>query len=346
MTTKPKTQSQQIPVLAADIGNNTTKAILSNGTTVAYPSVIGYPERLLYQGSVITNGTQVSTVQTIELATERGNRFIGDLAIQQSKQKWSPQGRHREQTNTVKLLLLAALSELNVRGKIRLVTGLPVSDYTEAQRNELAQELQGQHTIARTGRDPVQVEIVDVDLKPQPLGTFYRQMFALQNGKAKVINQDLRKLKVGVLDIGGYTTDFALINAMRYQNSHSGSIETGMNHLYDLLVDKIRELHGIGLSRAEAEAAFKSGHLRIRGQKVKIAELAEQLLEVLAMAIRQRAVDLWSDGGTIDLIYVTGGGAVALGPYLTTTYPQLEIVERSHLANVEGFLYFGHILWS
>lgn len=63
------------------------------------------------------------------------------------------------------------------------------------------------------------------------------------------------------------------------------------------------------------------------------------------MAVLQRATDLWGDGATIDVIYITGGGASSLGPYLARTYSQAIIVEESHLANVQGYFRFAHILW-
>jgi len=314
--------------------------LYTNRTAIIIPSIIGYPEQLRYQGDLIKNGAGLASQNNIRLKTPDGIRFIGQLALTQSRVKWSPKNRSRVESDTMKLLMLAALSEANINGQVNLVTGLPVKWYTD--KNKLIQNLRGTHSLQRIGHKKQTILINDVAVLPEPFGAIYSQVL---NSKGNLKNKKFLDIISAVVDIGMYTTDFILCDRMHYVESNSSSIETGMKTVYDLVAQAVEDRFGLSLDTAAAETAIRSGQIRVQGQPRKIAPLVAPILEAVAQEILSGMSDLWGDGKNIDILLVTGGGASPMGPYFSTAFPQLHIVDDSQIANAQGYYYYGLLKW-
>jgi len=97
-------------IIGLDIGYGYTKAVTSTAEVV-FPSVVGQAERIRYESDLISeNG------RGIHLFTPDGERFVGELALLQSRIKWTPQDRGRVTSRTMVTLAQAAFSEL---GRLR-----------------------------------------------------------------------------------------------------------------------------------------------------------------------------------------------------------------------------------
>jgi plasmid segregation protein ParM len=190
-------------IIGLDIGYGYTKAVRSTAEVV-FPSVVGQAERIRYESDLISeNG------RGIHLVTPDGERFVGGLALLQSRIKWTPQDRGRVTSRTMVTLAQAAFSELGVSGEVALVTGLPVEWYGD--REALTEQLKGRHVIRRCGGGCPVVNVSQVLVVPQPFGS----LFALILDKdGKLINEDLARGRVGVIDVGMHTTDFVLVDPL------------------------------------------------------------------------------------------------------------------------------------
>jgi hypothetical protein len=332
-------------IIGLDIGYRNTKATAGK-TSICFPSVEGYPEEIKYEGGILNNGAGPSSVQNIKLITDKGLRFIGDLALKQSKIWWTPQQRDRSSKSDIVLnLALAAISELGLSGEIKIVTGLPPDWFEENDRQALRKKLLGEHVIRREGVTEVKIDVTEIEVKPQPFGTFYRQMLTAENGKVKVKDRSLANVRVGLIDVGGHTTDLSLSDQMTYLNNASGSIEYGMSDVYDQIIKAIKREFRTTIDAFEAEQVLRSETIRIQGKPHKIGKLIDAILDVAINPVRDKAIALWGDGNLIDVVLGTGGGAPDLLPLLMDTYPHLTIVENSVLANAQGFYLFGSLKW-
>lgn len=328
-------------ILALDIGYGYTKGT-AGGAVVNFPSVIGLPEDIKYQGGVISNGVATSTVQNISLKVDGRQLFVGDLALTQSRDPWSPQGRERVISTAMITLALAAMSELEVSGKINLVTGLPVDWYPD--RHKLAEQLKGGHELKRAGRDTTAVYIDNAIVVPQPFGTIYTRLLSKE---AKVIDRGLLSKRVGIIDVGMHTTDFVQANPpnLHYIEAGSNSIESAMGSVYNQVIEAIKNQHQTALSLHEADRVVQSGKIAVFGEKHSIAPILEPILQAVSQRIASAIPQTWgSNARDIDGLFITGGGASSIGPYLTD-YPHLQIIEESALANVRGYLRYGILKW-
>ncbi len=328
-------------ILALDIGYGFTKGTVG-GAIVNFPSVIGLPEDIKYQGGAISDGVVASTVQDISLELNGQRLFVGDLAVAQSRDPWSPQGRERVTSIEMIALALATISELEVSGKINLVTGLPVDWYPDRER--LIEQLKGSHEIKRTGRETTVVDINNVIVIPQPFGTLYTRLLS---NEAKIIDRSLLSKRVGIIDVGMHTTDFIQANPPRLQYKETGSIsiESAMSSIYNQVIEAIKNEYQTTLSLHEADQVVRSGKITVFGESHSIVSILEPILQAVSQRIASAKPQIWgSNARDIDELFCTGGGASSIGPYLTD-YPHLQIIEESALANVRGYLRYGILKW-
>lgn len=323
-----------ITLIGIDIGYGYTKAYAGPPTPpVIFPSVIGIAENIKYTGDIVHGGQ----LNGIHLETEAGPRFVGDLALSQSRVNWSARDRRRSAEDTL-TLALAGLSELDVSGPIKLITGLPVEWYAR-DRSDLAERLTGIHSIRRAGRQPVQVEVVETMVTVQPFGSLFYNIF---NKDGKVINSDLARGQVGVIDIGMLTTDFIIADRGQYREPGSGSTTRAMARLYELLSDAIANQFDRPMTIHQTDQAVRQGYVKVRGRKHPLGDLVEPILSGLAADILAAVSTRWQEHeADLDTIIVCGGGANTIGPYLVDRFPNLMMMSDSNLTNVIGYHRYG-----
>ena len=97
-------------IVGIDIGYGYTKAV-GPGRQVVFPSVVGKAERVRYESDLRQLGAN-GRGSEIALITEEGDRFVGDLALLQSRVQWTLLDRSRVEDPSARLLFLAALTEV------------------------------------------------------------------------------------------------------------------------------------------------------------------------------------------------------------------------------------------
>lgn len=323
-----------VTLVAIDIGYGYVKCF-DGQKFVRFPSVTGIAQDIAYTGHVLDGSQQV---EGIHLEMDNGGWFVGDLALRQATVRWSAQDRRRTERDDMRVFTLAALSELNVSGDIYLVTGLPVKWY-KRDHETLRRQLTGQHQINRVGRPPATVNIVDTLVTIQPFGSLFSLIF---NDDGKIINSDLAKGKVGLIDIGMFTSDFIVAERGEYAETGSGSTTTAMGSVYDLVAKAIEEQYDYALQMHDVDRAIRAGNVRIRGQSHSLAGLIDPILRGVANNILSEIAKKWRNiANGLDGIFVAGGGGSTIGPYLCDTFPHIQILPNGSKTNVVGYYYYG-----
>ncbi len=322
-------------IIGLDIGYGYTKAV-GDGALVTFPSVVGQAEKIRYESDLAARNGR----RDIHLVTGEGERFVGALALLQSRVKWTPRERDRA-TSTLATLAQAAFSELGASGEVRLVTGLPVEWYSD--RDKLAGQLRGRHAIRRVDGECATVEVVDVLVVPQPFGSFFALIL---DERGAIANEELARGRVGVLDIGVYTTDFILADCLRYVEPASGSLTTAMARVYELVGRAIQDTHGLRLDLHQVDQALRAGSVSVYGAPQDISGLVAPHLDAVANEILSKAGTLWGDARDLAAVLVTGGGALALGERVARRYPHALVVPDANTANVRGFHRYGRRKWA
>src|SRR5512139_622713 len=143
--------TQNTIIVGLDVGYGHTKAVASNGRSVCFESKVAPAEFIRFQADI---GAHVPANGLTLHDTQEGALFIGEMASKQGRPGAirSPRDRNRV-TDPITTHLADAAFAMLLPGIehawVRLVTGLPVAYYRDADR--LVEHLLGRHTILLEG---------------------------------------------------------------------------------------------------------------------------------------------------------------------------------------------------
>lgn len=317
-------------VIGLDVGYGYTKGVGAGRPPSVTPSVIGPAVDVKYYNDLIGNG------RGLEIKIDGGRWFVGKMALLQSLSPTSPRARKRD-LQVVRLLALGALIDLGItKGVINLVTGLPVEWF--ADKDDLAAGLQGPHHFVANGQ-ACAVTVANVVIVPQPFGSFFRVLLA-SNGAMTDVNGWARR-RVGILDVGMHTSDYALSDSLRYVEPRSGSIDKAMARVYELVREAIAQQYNRDASLDDVEKAVREGVLPHRGGEIGVRDLVSQAREAIGRSVVGHAQTLWGDGDDLSAVLVTGGGGPFFFEEIRAVYPHARLLDGPQTANAEGFYRYG-----
>ena len=331
-------------IVGVDIGYGYTK-VVAEERQITFPSVVGKAERIRYEND-LSLASRTEGGPQMAFITEEGDHFVGELALLQSRVQWTLLDRSRVEDPSARLLFLAALSQLadGMRGTqtFRVVTGLPVKWYGD--RGKVVDQWVGKHVLRSVnGRHSVhRLAISDLCVVPQPFGSLFD---VLLDSSGQIVEPDLARGRLGVIDVGTYTTDYVLVDGLRYVERGSGTILTAMSTAHELIGRSLLDSYGLDLRMHEVDRAVRRGAVTVFGKEQRIDWLIEPILDAVSVEILAHAGTLWGDGRDLEAILVTGGGAMILGERVRDRYGHARLVPDAALANVSGFCKYGRRRW-
>jgi plasmid segregation protein ParM len=336
-------------VLGIDIGFGFTKA--TNGKdTLIFKSIFGDATDIQFWADFGEGGP----TDHIHVTIDGKSYFIGDLAEQQSSVLNFTLDQERLLADYVKVLSLTVAgmflkNDASINVPVNLVSGLPIGYFKEnhARFNDL---LAGHHTVTYHSHDGQQknreIYINKVRMLPQPMGSILN---LLMDDKGKIANKELAKQKIGVVDIGFRTTDFAILDRLRYINRGSKTIDTGISKGFSVIANKLREKSSVNVELYRLYRAAETGSITMRGHGFSFPKIRDQVYSQLAISIANEIDRLWADDWDIDAIFLSGGGsrelAVYLEPLITGNVIPADPGQDSRLNNVKGYMKYGRYIW-
>lgn len=315
-----------------DVGYSHVKAVC-NGKRVCFPSVVGTPEKSRYG---LSDGGAI-------ILTLPEHVQVGSEAVYQATTSKRREDRYWTHAPEWLTLFLAALTELtDDDADLTVVTGLPVS-YFEDDRERVKQTIahQQSNVVQREGRKAQTLAVVSSHVVPQPFGTLASVCL---NDAGYIINADLATRPVGVIDIGGHTTNLLSVRGLREIRTESRSVDVGAWNLVRAMRDLLaRDLPGLQLRDHQLVEAIVAGHAVYRGLEVSLVEPTAKVARPLAEQILAEATQLWGQGEGFYSILVTGGGGALLAPYITPLFKRLDgteyaqVVPEPVFANAVGY---------
>jgi len=334
-----------VEVLGIDIGFGFTK-------------VAGYKDPLIFK-SLLGDATglqfwsdfsEVSPTEYFHVTIDGKTYFVGDLAENQSNVRHFTLDQDKLITDFVKILALTAAGFMGTEDEpINLVSGLPII-YFKEKKNAFTEILKGKHEIIFTQPDGKTVrKLISIDkicMLPQPIGS---ALNVVLNDDGKLIDQDLAKKKVGVIDIGFRTTDITILDHLQYIDRGSRTLDTGISKAFSIISNKLRERSNTNVELFRMYQAAESGSIKIKGQEYNFSSIRDQVYARLAELIASEIERLWAEDWDIDKILFTGGGSMVLAQFLMPLIIGNMIPVRAkvdaRLNNVQGYLKYGLHLW-
>jgi plasmid segregation protein ParM len=345
----PDMEGYTMQILGIDIGFGFTKATDGKKTFI-FKSIFGEDTDIQFWADF---GKDTPT-DHIHVTIDGKSYFVGDLAEQQSSVLHFTLNQEKLLTDFVKILTLTVAGMFVDKGApinvpINVVSGLPIGFFKHSHKrfNEL---LSGHHRVtyhSHAGHETTkELYINKVRMLPQPLGS---ALNLLMDDNGRIINTALANQKVGVVDIGFRTTDFTILDHLRYIDRGSRTMETGISKGFSVIANKLREKCGVNVELYRLFNPAETGSIKMRGHGFNFAKIRDQVYSQLAASIANDIDRLWADDWDMDAIILTGGGcrdlAQYLQPQITGNILPLDPDLDPRLNNVLGYIKYGQHVW-
>ncbi len=338
-----------MPILGIDIGFGFTKATDGKSVTVL-KSIYGEATDLHFWADFDVD----HSINSFHVTIDDKNYFVGEMAEQQASVRHFTLDQGRLITEYAKILGLTAAgiyagSQYHHNTPLHLVSGLPVV-YFKEYRQRFSELLKGRHEVTyhKPGGTSLKriINIEKVKLVPQPLGSILNY---IMNDQGKFITSDLTKQKVGVVDIGFRTTDFTILDRLRYVDRGGRTTDAGISKAFGIIANKLRERSGANIELYRLYDAIDSGTIKIRGKEFSFHKIRDQVFSQLASTIANDLDSLWIDDWDMDTIILSGGGSRDMAKYLKplisgNVFPVGRETDP-RLNNVKGYIKYGRHLW-
>lgn len=317
-------------LVSVDIGNGYVKAKAGNSES-AFAS-IGAME----QGAIRFDGLKVGSDLVIDFEGERW--ALGSTAYKVGRMQIMNMGRARiEEPNYRRLYAAALATTVGKTSNVAVIASLPVLWYT-GEREKARDVLAGKFTITYDGQKMnITIDRENVHIVPEGFGSLCTKVLAIDGN---ILDADMGRSVVGVVDIGTRTTDFLYFDNLELFPANSSGLEkAGMSVIWTMVGEQIAQKYNRELSELELDEAIHKREFRDRANRVNINELVESAARGLAAQVSARISSLWDNGRDVDVILITGGAAEFVYPYLK--YDNKMMVADPFRANVDGAYRFG-----
>ena len=217
---------------------------------------------------------------------------------------------------------------------ISVVLGLPINQY-RSNKNKMLEIIEENKILnfKLNGLDRC-ICIEEASIFPEGVATYYS--LDIEKRKA-LVDQDLI-----ILDIGGRTTDIALLKAGKKRSvAKSTSLDVGMINIYNDMINEINSLYTLGLNIEDAEGILKNG-LEVDGEKQDTSFIKNIVKNNIEKVFKE--LNISYPVRTSPLI-VTGGGGKSFFKSLKKRYPTAQLVEDNLFSNAIGYKRVGDKLW-
>ncbi|MEG2289901.1 MAG: ParM/StbA family protein [Clostridium sp.] len=222
-------------------------------------------------------------------------------------------------------LLFGALALSTKERMIDLVLGLPLSQFNSDKDLLKERIMDDRYLIGKFNNEHKEYVIRNIEVYPEGLG-------GIDNNYEGII-----------LDIGGLTTDIALLEIKNNKRKiiNPLSLNQGTLHLYSNFIKVINSKYSLDLTSNDTERILRNG-LKINGETKNITFAMDVFKEFTEGIIRQLNVEYSLSTNNLAML---GGGGIILAKSIIKRVPQAFLVDEPLFANANNFKKRGVSLW-
>ncbi|RFU62418.1 ParM/StbA family protein [Peribacillus glennii] len=341
-------------IAAVDVGNDAIKALFGKLDSELYiPNVIARDiedrpvigiEDLNEQDPI--DGLHIR-VHSPALQDNNAIYRVGNLATKSDNPSELDPGSSKSEEDQTLVMLFAALAldavkEENsktfekannvVDASYTLGTGLPLREVKEGKdvgyRSRLLGSVHQVEFLVTPRYQGLKVNIKFDEVKVYPEG-FAAYINLVMDNDLNIINRDLIDKRILIQDIGGLSTDIAVIKNRKVDDDKSQGFNLGVAEALEAIREEIRKKHGVELDsrRDVVEIITKKNdrnHIMVRGSRTSVHDITDRILGELAKKQYRHLRNIWQKNSQSEICYFIGGGAIVLKDYLKTLNNNLD----------------------
>ncbi|ASV70142.1 MULTISPECIES: ParM/StbA family protein [Cytobacillus] len=322
-----------------DIGNDAVKGFLGDFDTRIYiPNVIAEVQdrEIVEMEKNVLSALHVE-ITSSALKKKNGSFSVGKLASKYPNNDELTPEQDKSDTDQPIVMLLTTLAydaaqNLNddegiIEATYYLSTGLPLDETKHGKAKAFRKKLKSsQHEVKFLKTPTLEGKTVRIKFEQVLVNTegFAAFVDLTTNNDGSTKNEDLMGKTILINDIGGLSTDSAIITAeAEVDNEYSNGIKKGVSTYLDDIIRKVYSKHKYTIKSRRTlveiitnEDPEQQYHIWVNGNRVSIKEIIDEELTILAKEEYKLIKEMWRNVPEIRLSYQIGGGSLVLKPYL------------------------------
>ncbi|MFC4620064.1 hypothetical protein ACFO4N_15230 [Camelliibacillus cellulosilyticus] len=356
-------------VAAIDVGNDAVKALFGKLESELYiPNVVAIDteDRPVIGIEELDKKEPIDNIHIkIHSPALKDNNVIyrvGNLATKiDNATELDPGSNKSEEDQTLVMLFAAialdAVNEENsetfprsnsvVEANYSLGTGLPLREVKEGKdvgfRSKLLGSVHQVEFLVTPRYQGMKVNIKFDEVKVYPEG-FAAFINLVMDNDLKIINKDLIDKQILIQDIGGLSTDIAVIKNRNVDDDKAQGYNLGVSEALETIRDEINHKHGVRLDsrRDVVDIITKKNdrnHIYVKGNRTSVHDIVDRVLLELAKKEYRLLRNIWQRNSQTEICYFVGGGSVVLKDYIKTLNNNLDGF------NIDFFEDAGESIW-
>ncbi|WBL15091.1 ParM/StbA family protein [Sutcliffiella sp. NC1] len=333
-------------IAAIDVGNDSIKAILGElDYELNIPNIVAIDteERPVIGIEDLNekNPLEGINIKIHSPALKENNAIyrVGHLATKSNNATELDPGSSKSEEDQTIIMLLTTLALDAVRDENKeffqrnkniidanytLGTGLPLREVKEGKDAGYRSKLMGSVHLVEFLVTPkykgLKVNIKFNDVKVYPEG-FAAYINLVMDSDLKVINKDLIDKRIVIQDIGGLSTDIAVIKNRNVDDDKAQGFNLGVSESLEAIREEIRSKHGVELDsrRDVVEIITKKNdrnHIMVKGSRTSVHDITDRILLELAKKQYRLLRNTWQKNSQTEICYFVGGGSNVLKEYI------------------------------
>ena len=290
----------------------------------------------------IDGGSSKSSIE--EFMTEEGRFFAGDVDTSlPTRYPNYPISAHN------RVLVHYALMKAGLGGKrVAICTGLPLRRYfVGGGRPDVDLIDAKKAALMKTDVESVSghplATIVDHYIVAECIAT-YIDYVVVEKDNDIHINTERENERVAIIDVGGRTTDIAVIDDWQVRLSQAVTIDMGMLNVRDILKENLIARFNISINEQQVMKAFKTGQVKIQGRLNDVRDLVRESVRDVVNQIKAEVMRVLGDGSDIDTVLLTGGGMHSLAKFFDGLHPNQILASNPQYSNARGMRKFAKLM--
>jgi plasmid segregation protein ParM len=341
-------------IAAVDVGNDSLKGIFGKlETQINIPNVIArdIKDRPVIGIEELDNQNPIDGIHIrVHSPTLKDNNAIyrvGHLAAKSDNSSELDPGSSKSEEDQTLIMLFTSLAldaarEENkqifkrsnnvIEATYILGTGLPLREVKEGKdvgyRSRLLSSVHQVEFLVTPKYQGLKVNIRFDEVKVYPEG-FAAYINLVMDNDLNLINKDLIDKRILIQDIGGLSTDIAVIKNRKVDDDKAQGFNLGVSESLEAIREEIRSKHGVELDsrRDVVEIITKKNdrnHIMVRGSRTSVHDIVDRILLELAKKQYRHLRNVWQKNSQTEICYFVGGGSIVLKDYLKTLNNNLE----------------------